>query len=221
MGFIKVSSAVRTFVDKVQSSGLWACPAYHLRGYRMKEIVPGEYVALAWEQVETGAAEARVPQAVRKEGRCSEVQRGRHGPQHAFIWYGFGPLIDLGSLGGPSSCADGPLDVGRPIPCCRRMYTREQIRFSSLARQSECEAVRQANSRAKCPAKSGSRATGRTISTRPGISSSTSPATEGWVEIDHPPPARVAMQGRPVVHLARVHHDHVAGRGLDVSNPAP
>ena len=116
---------------------------------------------------------------------------------------------------------DGALDVGRPIPCCRRMYTREQIRFSSLARQSECEAVRQANSRAKCPAKSGSRATGRTISTRPGISSSTSPATEGWVAIDHPPPARVAMQGRPVVHLARVHHDHVAGRGLDVSNPAP
>src|ERR1039458_555154 len=80
MGFIKVSSAVRTFVDKVQSSGLWACPAYHLRGYRMKEIVPGEYVALAWEQVETGAAEARVPQAVRKQGRCSEVQRGRQRP---------------------------------------------------------------------------------------------------------------------------------------------
>src|ERR1039457_5677865 len=119
-----------------------------------------------------------------------KFSEGANGPQHAFIWYGFGPLIDLGSLGGPSSCADGPLDVGRSIPCCRRMYTREQIRFSSLARQSECEAVRQANSRAKCRAKSGPRATGRTISTRPGISSSTSPATEGWVEIDHPPPAR-------------------------------
>jgi hypothetical protein len=48
MRFIKVPSAVRIFkatetercLDKVRSSGTW-----------------GEYVALAWEQVETGAAE--------------------------------------------------------------------------------------------------------------------------------------------------------------------
>jgi probable HAF family extracellular repeat protein len=30
------------------------------------------------------------------------------GFQRAFLWYGFGPLIDLGTLGGPGSCADGP-----------------------------------------------------------------------------------------------------------------
>jgi probable HAF family extracellular repeat protein len=30
------------------------------------------------------------------------------GPQHAFVWYGRGPLIDLGTLGGPNSEADGP-----------------------------------------------------------------------------------------------------------------
>src|ERR1039457_3444902 len=37
-----------------------------------------------------------------------KFSEGANGPQHAFIWYGFGPLIDLGSLGGPSSCADVP-----------------------------------------------------------------------------------------------------------------
>src|ERR1700761_891613 len=31
-----------------------------------------------------------------------------NGPQHAFLWYGAGPLQDLGTLGGPSSAADGP-----------------------------------------------------------------------------------------------------------------
>jgi probable HAF family extracellular repeat protein len=30
------------------------------------------------------------------------------GPQHAFLWYGGGPLKDLGTLGGPNSEADGP-----------------------------------------------------------------------------------------------------------------
>jgi probable HAF family extracellular repeat protein len=30
------------------------------------------------------------------------------GPQHAFLWYGTGPLHDLGTLGGPNSAADGP-----------------------------------------------------------------------------------------------------------------
>jgi probable HAF family extracellular repeat protein len=31
-----------------------------------------------------------------------------NGPQHAFLWYGAGPLFDLGTLGGPNSAADGP-----------------------------------------------------------------------------------------------------------------
>jgi probable HAF family extracellular repeat protein len=30
------------------------------------------------------------------------------GPQHAFLWYGEGPLKDLGTLGGSNSAADGP-----------------------------------------------------------------------------------------------------------------
>ncbi len=31
-----------------------------------------------------------------------------NGPQHAFLWYGGGPLKDLGTLGGLNSAADGP-----------------------------------------------------------------------------------------------------------------
>ena len=35
-----------------------------------------------------------------------------NGPQRAFLWYSFGPLIDLGTLSGPGSCADGPNALG-------------------------------------------------------------------------------------------------------------
>ena len=31
-----------------------------------------------------------------------------NGPQHSFLWYGAGPLVDIGTLGGPNSGADGP-----------------------------------------------------------------------------------------------------------------
>lgn len=48
------------FVAKIQSSVLWACPAYHLRRHRMNGIVPGQYLALAWEQVEKGTAKNQV-----------------------------------------------------------------------------------------------------------------------------------------------------------------
>ena len=34
------------------------------------------------------------------------------GPQHAFLWYGGGPLKDLGTLGGPNSGAGGPNAFG-------------------------------------------------------------------------------------------------------------
>jgi hypothetical protein len=44
---------------------------------------------------------------------------------------------------------------------------------------------------------------------------------EGWVQIDYPPPTRAAIQGRPVVHLAWIQRDYVAGQGLDGPNPAP
>jgi hypothetical protein len=32
-----------------------------------------------------------------------------------------------------------------------------------------------------------------------------------WVEIEHPPPTHVAIQGHSVVHLAGIHHDHITG----------
>ena len=31
-----------------------------------------------------------------------------NGPQHSFLWYGSGPLVDIGTLGGPNSGAGGP-----------------------------------------------------------------------------------------------------------------
>src|SRR5580698_1901340 len=31
-----------------------------------------------------------------------------NGPQHSFLWYGAGPLVDIGTLGGPNSGAGGP-----------------------------------------------------------------------------------------------------------------
>jgi len=31
-----------------------------------------------------------------------------NGPQHSFLWYGAGPLVDIGTLGGPDSGAGGP-----------------------------------------------------------------------------------------------------------------
>ena len=31
-----------------------------------------------------------------------------NGPQHSFLWYGDGPLVDIGTLGGPNSGAGGP-----------------------------------------------------------------------------------------------------------------
>src|SRR5262245_44983668 len=34
------------------------------------------------------------------------------GPQQAFLWYGRGPLVDLGTLGGPNSEASGPNTSG-------------------------------------------------------------------------------------------------------------
>src|ERR1039457_7088970 len=42
---------------------------------------------------------------------CSN--RAANGPQKAFLWYGYSPfgaypLTDLGTLGGPASCANGP-----------------------------------------------------------------------------------------------------------------
>ena len=34
------------------------------------------------------------------------------GPQHAFLWDGYGPLFDLGTVGGANSAADGPNTYG-------------------------------------------------------------------------------------------------------------
>jgi probable HAF family extracellular repeat protein len=35
-----------------------------------------------------------------------------NGPQHSFLWYGAGPLVDIGTLGGPNSGAGGPNRYG-------------------------------------------------------------------------------------------------------------
>src|SRR5258708_3382468 len=34
------------------------------------------------------------------------------GPQHGFLWFGGGSLVDLGTLGGPNSGAGGPNAFG-------------------------------------------------------------------------------------------------------------
>ena len=31
-----------------------------------------------------------------------------NGPQHSFLWYGAGPLVDIGTLGGPNSAIAWP-----------------------------------------------------------------------------------------------------------------
>jgi hypothetical protein len=40
-------------------------------------------------------------------------------------------------------------------------------------------------------------------------------------EVKHLPCTCVAIQGSAIVHLSRVHHDHIAGKGFDLSNATP
>jgi hypothetical protein len=44
---------------------------------------------------------------------------------------------------------------------------------------------------------------------------------EGWIEVDYAPPARLAVQRHPVMHLARIQRNHVTRGRIDEANPAP
>jgi hypothetical protein len=44
---------------------------------------------------------------------------------------------------------------------------------------------------------------------------------EGWIEVDHLPSSRLVFKGYPVVHLARICHDHITSRGTHKANSAP
>ena len=44
---------------------------------------------------------------------------------------------------------------------------------------------------------------------------------KSWIEIENPPASRDAIHGHAVVHLAGVHHDHVASLGFDLTDYAP
>jgi hypothetical protein len=41
------------------------------------------------------------------------------------------------------------------------------------------------------------------------------------VQVDHPPPSYIALQGGAVVYLARIRHNYVAGCGADGPNATP
>jgi hypothetical protein len=44
---------------------------------------------------------------------------------------------------------------------------------------------------------------------------------KSWIEIENPPASRDAIHRHAVVHLAGVHHDHVASLGFDLTDYAP